>query len=223
MLRITLRWYPLIISLIILLFAGLVFLIARDRILLKIGDFLVVEDELQKSDIIHVIAGLDYRAEYAIELYQRGFGDQLFFTGGWCETHQFYHGQHARDLALQYGIPSETIVYDDSRVTSTYSEVERLREYIALSPSLARSVIVVSDPHHMRRARWTYREVLGKDIKIFMAPVPFEQTPYQRRWWEDEKSTRLVKDEYVKMIYYFARYKLSVGPIQDWLAGLDQD
>jgi uncharacterized SAM-binding protein YcdF (DUF218 family) len=84
-------------------------------------------------------------------------------------------------------------------------------------------VTVVSDPFHMRRARWTYRHVLGNEISLQMAPVPFELTPYPRRWWTDEASRKYVKDEYLKMAYYYLRYQLGWGPLQNWLVSLDRD
>ena len=65
---------------------------------------------------------------------------------------------------MAQGIPPDNIALDDSEVTSTYGEVVRLREFIALSATHVRSVIVVSDPYHMRRARWTYEKVLGDEI-----------------------------------------------------------
>ena len=56
-----------------------------------------------------------------------------------------------------------------------------------------------------------------------MAPVPFEQTPYQQQWWKDERSKRYVKEEYQKFVYYIARYQLSWGPLKEWLASLDKE
>jgi uncharacterized SAM-binding protein YcdF (DUF218 family) len=197
--------------------------IAREPILLAIGDFLVVQDKLQPADVIHVIAGLDDRTDYAIQLYRQGYGKQIFFTGGWCIYHNYYHGQHGRERALEQGIPPEAIAIDDAQVTSTYSEVVRLKEFITHSQSPVRSVIVVSDPYHMRRARWTYRHVLGDQVRIQMAPVPFGLSPYQRHWWTDEASQQYVKEEYLKLAYYYARYQFGVGPLGGWLASLDRD
>lgn len=197
--------------------------LAREPILLAIGDLLVMQDQLQPADVIHVIAGLGYRTDYAIQLYKQGYGKMIFFTGGWCTFHHLYHGQHGRALALEQGVPPEAIAIDESQVTSTYAEVVQLKEFITQSPTPVRSVIVVSDPYHMRRARWTYRHVLGDQVSVLMAPVPFELTPYQRRWWTDEASRQYVKDEYLKTFYYYARYQLGGGPLQGWLASLDQD
>jgi uncharacterized SAM-binding protein YcdF (DUF218 family) len=81
--------------------------------------------------------------------------------------------------------------------------------------------MVVSDPFHMRRARWTYQRVLGDEVLIRMAPVPFILTPYTRSWWTEEESRLYVKKEYLKIAYYYARYQFAIGPIKAWLASLD--
>jgi uncharacterized SAM-binding protein YcdF (DUF218 family) len=211
---------PILIAVVLL--SATLFL-TRDHILLAVGDFLVVQDKLQPADVIHVIAGADFRTDYAIHLYKQGYGRQIFFTGGWCPDLRDYHGQRGRERALMQGIPLEGIATDDSKATSTYSEVVRLKEFIAHSRVPIHSVIVVSDPYHMRRARWTYRQVLGDQVRIQMAPVPFSLTPYQRRWWTDELSRSYVENEYLKTVYYYARYKFAVGPIKGWLARFGRD
>ena len=194
----------------------------RDPGLMLIGDFLFMQDTLHPADVIHVLAGEDYRTDYAVQLYGQGLGTTLFFTGGWCEIHLYRHGEHARERAHDQGVPLKVIAFDDSKVMSTYMEAERLREWIAQSPEPVRSVIVVSDPFHMRRARWTYRKVLGDSIEVQMAPVPFELTPYQRTWWRDPQSRQNVREEYAKLVYYLFRYQFSGGFFRDWLASLDK-
>jgi uncharacterized SAM-binding protein YcdF (DUF218 family) len=195
----------------------------REQWLMLIGDFLIIEDPLKPADIIHVIAGDDYRTDYAIQLYKQGYGKTLFFTGGWCKFHLYNHGEHAETLSLTQGVALSAIAYDDSEVMSTYMEAERLKVWIAHSPIPIRSVIVVSDPFHMRRARWTYKKVLGESIEVQMALVPFEKTPYLQRWWLDPLSKKYVMDEYLKLIYYFLRYQNSDGSLGRWLALFDTD
>ncbi|MGZ9223041.1 MAG: YdcF family protein [Anaerolineales bacterium] len=151
----------------------------------------------------------------------KGYGKALFFTGGWCEFHLYLHGEHAKERAVSQGIPSEAIALDDSTVTSTYGEAERLKEWIRHGSYPVRSVIVVSDPFHMRRARWTYQKVFGNQIQVQMAPVPFELTPYQRTWWKDPESRKNVPEEYSKFIYYLFRYQYSSGKLKEWLVSLD--
>lgn len=192
--------------------------IFRRQILLGIGNYLIVEDPLSPVDVIHVIAGDDYRTDYAIQLYRQGYAKYIFFTGGWCTFHGYYHGVHGRQLALEQGVPAEAVAYDDASVTSTFSETLLLKAWIERSRLPIHSVMVVSDPFHMRRVRWTNRFILGKGIDIVMAPVPFEQTPFKRLWWTDESSRNYVRSEYIKSVYYFFRYRLSIK----WLESFDR-
>ena len=95
----------------------------HERILLLVGNFLIIQDELHPADVIHVIAGEDHRTDYAIHLYKLGYGKVIFFTGGWCSIHNHYHGEYAQKRALAQGVPMEVIAFDDSRVTSTYQKL----------------------------------------------------------------------------------------------------
>lgn len=190
---------------------------------MPIGNFLYVNDNLHPADVIHVIAGEDYRTDYAIQLYSEGFGETLYFTGGWCETHLYNHGEHGRETSLAQGVPLNAIATDDATVMSTYMEAERLRQWIDQNPDPVRSVIVVSDPFHMRRARWIFQRVLGDETEVLMAPVPFDRTPYQHMWWKDQLSRQNVREEYVKLVYNVLRYRYSSGSFKDWLASLDTE
>jgi hypothetical protein len=54
--------------------------VLREPILFKIGDFLVVQDEVQAADVIHVIAGPDEYTDYVARLFRQGNGGKIFFT-----------------------------------------------------------------------------------------------------------------------------------------------
>jgi uncharacterized SAM-binding protein YcdF (DUF218 family) len=209
--------------LLVLVGLSIALILFREQWLLLIGDFLIVDEPLQPADVIHTIAGEDYRTDYAIRLYKSGYGRTLFFTGGWCDIHLYHHGEHAKQRALQDGIPVEAIAFDDTRVTSTYMEAERLKEWIARSSYPVHSIIVVSDPFHMRRIRWTYQRVFGKQMQVQMAPVPFSFTPYGHAWWKTRESRKMVREEYSKLIYYLLRYQYSWGSFKDWLVSLDTE
>jgi uncharacterized SAM-binding protein YcdF (DUF218 family) len=192
-----------------ILFLEINIFIFRERILFAISDFLIVQDALHCADVIYVIAGPDHRTDYAIHLYKLEYGKRIFFIGGRCRDHHYNHGEHSKKRALEQGIPLEAIVTDDSQVTSSYSEIVRLKEFIEKSPKAISSILAVSDPQHMRCARWAYRQVLGKYFQITMAPVPFDLSPHQEGWWEDRKSKGVVEEEYLKLVYYIARYQRS--------------
>lgn len=202
---------------------GIVTLLGYRPVLETVGDYLIVQDQLRPADVIHVISGPDYRADYGIQLYHEGYGSKLFFTGGWCPVIQGNHAERGAELAIRNGVPEQDIVIDGTEVHSTYEEVVRLQTFIEWSTSPVRSVLIVSDPFHMRRARWAYHHVLGDSIDLQTAPVPFEASPYVHQWWTDKDSARYVRDEYVKSVYYLARYQLTRGRLRDWLATYDRD
>jgi uncharacterized SAM-binding protein YcdF (DUF218 family) len=209
------------IALVAILASGFLY-IFREPVLLSIGNFLIVQDELHPADVIHVISGENYRAAYGIQLYNQGLGKVLFFTGGWCPYHNINHAQYSRELALAQGASVDAIVTDEAEIDSTYAEATRLKEWIDRNSTPVNSIIVVSDPHHMRRARWTYRRIFGDKVKIIMAPVPFEMSMYQRQWWTDAESRSMIREEYLKFAFYIARYQLSWGKLRDWLATFDK-
>ncbi len=194
----------------------------HESILLAIGDFLIIQDDLHAADLIHVISGPDHRTDYGIYLMKQGYGKTIFFTGGWCPDIQGIHAERGEDRAVTQGIQPQAIAIDGFQVTSTYAEVVRLKEFIDSMAIPVESLIVVSDPYHMRRSHWVYQRVLGKEIDLIMAPVPFELSPYDRDWWHHKKSRKMVGDEYLKTLYYYTRYQFSWGPISDWLASFDQ-
>lgn len=202
---------------------GFTLFLVHEPVLSRIGDFLVIRDELQPADLIHVIAGPDEFTDYAIQLYKGGYGKKLFFTGvGWCDEHAENHGERWKEKASRRGVPQEAMVLDDSLVTSTYSEVVRLKAFINRSEEPIRSVTSVSYPHHMRRARWTYHRILGDNLELHMAPIPFQLSPHKHYWWLDSKSRQMVKNEYLKIVYYYARYKFARGWVREWLEGFDR-
>jgi uncharacterized SAM-binding protein YcdF (DUF218 family) len=196
---------------------------AHKPLLLAMGDFLVVGDALEPADVIHVMAGPIDRAAYAVDLYQQGYGRQLLVTGPWSPRLNMTHAEFVGRYALARGVPEADLHVDGSRINSTYSEAMRLRHFLESSPTPIESVIVVSDPHHMWRTRWTYRRVLDMSgVRLQMAPVPFEQSRLQRLWWTDALSVNMVFREYIKIGYYHVRYVYSPESVRGWLVPLDE-
>jgi len=59
-----------------------------------------------------------------------------------------------------------------------------------------RSLIVVSEPYHTRRAHYTFKRVYrGSGIKLTTYPA-------QASWWRTEEGIDVTYSEYVKLLYY---------------------
>ncbi|MCI0528607.1 MAG: YdcF family protein [Nitrospira sp.] len=169
-------------------------------ILLNLSQFLLVKEEkLQPADVIHVLGGRSERTLYALQLYQRGYGRKILFTGE--EVASFL-----KRFTLRQGVPSDAVIQFESRADNTYQEALELRQLLEEEPTL-RSVIVVSSPYHMRRVRWTFEQVLDDQITLQFAPVPFERSRDNRQWWTDRRSQKNVINEYIKLFIYWLKYR----------------
>ncbi|MCB0164741.1 MAG: YdcF family protein [Anaerolineae bacterium] len=178
---------------------ALVLLLMSHPILHGLGHYLMVEeDELQPADLIHSLGGNFSRLDYTDRLYRQGYAPTLFITGD--SDAAVY-----RRYLFKKGIPAAAIRPDISHATSTYEEALELNAYLNRHPAV-RSVIIVSSPYHMRRARWTFERVLGHRVTLQFAPVPFKAGHVQPQWWRDPVSRHNVVSEWVKLVYYHLRY-----------------
>ena len=163
-------------------------------VLLTIGNFLVVEDKLKPADLIHILGGGFDRLDYGLQLYEQGYGQRIFITGG--DDAIAY-----RAYALANGAEAEHILPIESWAINTFQEALELQQFLDRESSV-QSVIVVSSPYHMRRAQWTFQDVLGEQVDLQFSPVPFEMARHQQQWWADASSRQIVVGEYFKLLIY---------------------
>jgi uncharacterized SAM-binding protein YcdF (DUF218 family) len=207
------------IILLLILLLGVIF---AKPILKSMGEYLIVSDDLKKADLITSVSGPDYRALYAARLCKENMASRLFYTGGYNEFDERYAAAWSQYLATTIGVPPEEISIDESTVISTYEEAERVKAYVDAHPGKIDTIIVVTDPYHTRRAKWAYEKVLGSEITVLMAPVPFSDTGYSSSWWRDAYSREMVLKEYLKYGFYLLRYQWTSGLLQDLLAKFDR-
>lgn len=183
----------------------------RDSVLLSLGNFLIVtEANLQSADLIHVLGGSEDRVPYGVQLYSLGYGQQIFFSGrGPVKTNSATYVSnvhYAQVFAREQGLQLNGIVPFKSLASSTYEESIELKQVLE-SQDAIQSVIIVSEPFHMRRVRWIFDKKVGHRVSLQFAPVPFAMTQYKQRWWMDESSREFVIEEYWKNLFYRIRYQ----------------
>ncbi|MBN1260760.1 MAG: YdcF family protein [Anaerolineae bacterium] len=172
-----------------------------------IGEFLVVADPVQTADAIVPLAGGDTRSVYAARLFQQGCAATYVATNMPLHApgiRQSY-GELVRQEAIWQGVPEEAIVVIPEEVETTYEEAQAVR---ALSAERGwRTVLVVTDPYHTRRARIIFHDVFADaGITLLMAPV--EGHAYRpRTWWRDRDSLRETWTEYLKLALYALGYR----------------
>lgn len=101
------------------------------------------------------------------------------------------------------GVGEDRIAIMEGDHLSTFDEARSLRRLLEENPGDA--AIVVTNAYHTRRARWTFRTVLGahaKRVRFVSAPNSFRTST----WWRTPDGTKCVVSEYVKLVAYWLRY-----------------
>lgn len=125
----------------------------------------------------------------------------VFFTNVRGETQAPNSPEY--DYLLQSGINKDSIILDES-AKNTWEEILLVRK--VLLSIQGNSVIIVTDPPHIRRVSWVCQKILGSvDIDFFLLPT-------RPAWWNadnwlmNQTSRRFVFKEYLKLAYYKLRY-----------------
>jgi uncharacterized SAM-binding protein YcdF (DUF218 family) len=178
---------------------------------------LVIQVRIEPADAIVVLSGSAAyleRTRHAARLFREGNGLRVIVTNdrhpsGWSEQQQRnpLFVELAIDELRHSGVPPERIEVVPRPVSDTYDEVTAVREYVLRQQ--VRSILVVTSGYHSRRAWWTMRRVLRESgVTIGIAAVaPGWQTPNPLTWWCGVKGWESVAGEYVKMAYYWLRYR----------------
>jgi Uncharacterized conserved protein len=185
----------------------------RVPILTALGNFLVIQDRLEPSDIIFVLNGdVATRLFQAAKLWKQGLAPKVVIVR--AENSLAVNmdlAMNVTDTSIavmkKAGIPEPVIVQlpVPNGVTSTFDESRALRSY-AQQNSL-RQIIVVTSAIHTRRARWIiHRELSGLAVKIMMTPF-FDPRYTSSNWWRQEDGLIGYQNEYIKLFYYLFKYR----------------
>lgn len=169
------------------------------------GRFLIVEDPIEKSDVLIVLSGgrEDERVRQAAELYRQGYAPWVLLSGG-----EKVQGRSVpeiqRDQALKNGIPDSVLLYEKLS-TSTAEQARFLRPM--LEQRGFRRAIVVTSNFHTRRTRYLFRRVFrGSSVETRVYPVHGDFFSPER-WWARDWDTEEVVLEYIKLGLALLRYR----------------
>ncbi len=194
-------WKKIALTAILLLITALA---AYFYLLPGIASFLIVETNLQHSDVIIILGGDKERVPYGVKLYKANYSDKIIVTGGVLNLPHINTtlAELEKEEALDMGVPTDDILLVDKSNT-TYEDAQFARE-IMLQNNFS-SAIVVSSPYHMRRAAWLFGRVFKDDnITLFYSPV--EDSWFRpEKWWTDERKMHVIMDEYAKFVYYLLK------------------
>ncbi|WP_051475731.1 YdcF family protein [Bacillus sp. J37] len=163
-------------------------------LLLYAANFLVVNEDPKKSDVIIVLSGYEGRLEKGIDLFNRGFGEYLILTNS-----DYFN----EEKLLKSGIPMDKIIYEQD-ADSTYTNAT-LTKNIMLDHKFDSAIIVTSE-FHTSRSKYIFNKVY-KDLETDLTYVASKNDFFNSRyWWDNEKSRYVVWSEYTKWLGYLLLY-----------------
>ena len=168
------------------LFIVAILLLVGLRAFTRAGVWVAKSDRPRKVDVIICLNGSE-RIKKAAELYHQGLAPKVILTAG----------KDKRDL-IQLGIPEKNITLAEWP-TTTYQEalaVASMERFYQI-----RSAIVVSDPYHLKRVRWTFEHVF-RDSQVKLVFVSSDLPWDGQGWWREKQSRIQVALEISKMGYY---------------------
>jgi len=186
----------------------------RGPILQAVGGFLVVEDQVKKSDLVVCLMGRPVeRGLAAADLFNEGLAPKIFFAREKApDGHevlekrdlQYPRSQDLLKMVLEAsGVPPSACTAARRIVGSTRDEAELVRDVCKKAGYNA--VIVVTSPTHTRRAGSIFRRVLdGTGVEVMVAASKYSEFR-AADWWKTERFVEAVVLEYQKLFYEMIR------------------
>lgn len=159
----------------------------------------------RRADAIAVLGGDEdgERAARALALYHEGYAPVIVLTGLQMSEGAVPAALNWRTEQLEArGVPRSALRFE---LDARNSHTEAVRLLAMMRREGWRTLVVVSDPPHMRRLSWMWSRIFegsGLDF-VLVASQPGWWKP--DGWWRDERSGQFVLQELVKLAYHGAK------------------
>ncbi len=194
----------------LILLVILCFFLLRNRYLPYAGNFLVVEDNLEKADAIFVFGGsIPNRIIEAVDIYKKGYAPLIIISKyqkpeGYKYLEEkgiTYPEGHDinKSIALSLGIPENSIMITNYRAASTFEELILLKNF-CLEKNY-KKIILVSTKSHTKRISKIFLDIAGDKIKGIVRYTGYDSYNPDK-WWNDRHSLRQTMFEYQKLLHH---------------------
>ncbi len=189
-----------LILLLALLALGFVIYLVRHPILRAMGNYWVVEEQLEPADAIILLGGDSFaadRAARAAELYRAGWAPRVVASGRKLRPYAGLAELMQRDL-VERGVPADAVVRFPHLADSTKEEAQALRPFV-MEHGWHR-ILVVTSNYHTRRARYILRHVMPESVRVRVAGA--RDSEYDPdHWWQARQGLKLFGRETLGMCW----------------------
>jgi uncharacterized SAM-binding protein YcdF (DUF218 family) len=189
--------------------------LARHPILRFAGDFWIVDETPQVSDVIVILSDDNYaadRATRAAQLYKSGMAPHILASGRLLRSYAGIAELMEHDLKA-LGVPASAIVPVTHRATNTREEA--IADAQAIAAHGWKKVLLVTSNYHTRRANYIFERALpaGTELRVISAPDS-EYDP--STWWHTRNG--LKRFLYETAGYVVAMWEMRHSEVQtSWL------
>lgn len=200
---------------ILLLCIALLLYLSSSWIMIRLGEFLVLDEEPVPSDAVVVLCtGVEYypRLIEGAELFKKGFARNVVINGNRktdvmrsLEEKGFerccpWYEESLRILSM-FGVPKDQVMHISAEdAYDTVSEADIVGREI-LQREFTK-IIIATSKFHTRRARFIWNKRFGDRLSI--CTVSAKTDPFDpKSWWKEGRQIRWVLAEYGAWIYYW--------------------
>lgn len=156
-----------------------------DALAKKIWEYMLMHHTLKRTDCILVFGCKDTRpAEYAAELFLRGYAPWMLFSGGLGRiTKDFFSKTEAEtfaEIAQSKGVPADRMILE-KRASGTFENVEFSKKILEERGIAIHTAIFVHKPYMERRLHATLKKQWPEIEHIITSPqISYEDNPIPR-------------------------------------------
>jgi uncharacterized SAM-binding protein YcdF (DUF218 family) len=194
--------------------------VARHPILRFAGDFWIVDETPQVSDVIVILSDDNYgadRAARAAQLFKSGMAPRILASGRLLRPYAGIAELMEHDLKA-LGVPANAIVPVTHRATNTREEA--IADSQAIAAHGWKKVLLVTSNYHTRRANYIFERALpaGTELRVVSAPDS-EYDP--NTWWHTRNG--LKRFLYESAGYVVAMWEMRHSEVQTTWMRFDRE
>jgi uncharacterized SAM-binding protein YcdF (DUF218 family) len=196
-------------GILVLAFGGVLAAMAywsRTFLLTEMAKAWVVNEPVAKADAIVVLGGgVDTRPFAAAKLYNAGVAPVILYMNVKLTPADkmglaISEKDETQNILLSNSVPESAIQAIGTNVASTYDESRAVRAWDLRRG--AKSILIVTDFFHTRRARWIFeKELKETGVQVHVQGVATLEYGIAD-WWKHEDGVIAFQNEIMKYIYY---------------------
>src|ERR1700678_2805854 len=170
-----------LIFFVFILVACAVLYFARVPLLRLAGEFWVVDEPPETSDVIVLLSGDNddaERATRAASLFKSGMAPRVLATGRALRSYATTTDLMKRDL-VEHGVAADAIVPFTHKADDTRDEATAVCEFVASHGW--KKILLVTSNYHTRRAQYIYEHALPSSDQLLTVAAP--DSDYDPNYW----------------------------------------